>query len=351
MYKPSISIIVPVHNETKEELIKTFSCLENQTNNDFELIVVDDGSDEDIAQFCDFYFKNKTGRVIVLHQQGNGVSSARNHGLEQSAGKFIMFLDAGDWIEKNCVEIVLKKEYEFNCDFIAWNFYYNYFGGKIYQENAIRPNPVIFEGEKVLKDLSLDMVSPYYDERYHGISLGPVRDVWGKLYKSEIIKQNKIRFDSSLQIGEDAVFNLHYLKFARKAMFFNLYLNHYFIKPNSAIRGYRTDIVNVRCNLIEAYRNHFSHNFSAEFETVIAREILSAVVSSLRRYICNRSAKLSDSDKRKEVRSLLNRAQISIIDTLKYDINFFSLKEKILLYLIKNKRITSLVLLGKLISL
>jgi glycosyltransferase involved in cell wall biosynthesis len=344
-----LNVIIPVFNESTDVLTQTFASLERQTIKDFKIIVVDDGSKAETAQFCDNYFLEKEIDAVVLHQSNTGVSAARNFALTKANSQYIMFLDAGDWIEDDCLEIVHKKTEVDDFDLIGWNNFFNSKEGKQTKHISIQPASVIFEGDEQLNDLTLDMVSPYYDERYHHIFLGPVRGVWGKLYKTEIIKQNNIQFDTSLKIGEDAIFNIQYLKHVKKATFFNLYLNHYFIDTNSANRRCRSDIVEVRCNLINAYCHLFKDQNTIAFQTVITREILSAVVSSLKRYICNQKSKLSSSEKKKLIKNLLNRTEISQITNLDYDKRFFSAKEKALLYLVKKQKASALMLAGGII--
>src|SRR5690625_1884386 len=101
-----ISIIVPVYN-AKSSIQKCITSILEQTNKNFELILVNDGSSDNSGEICDNYAL-KDNRVVVKHKQNQGVSSARNLGLEIATGEYIMFVDSDDWIENRALEILTK---------------------------------------------------------------------------------------------------------------------------------------------------------------------------------------------------------------------------------------------------
>ena len=96
---PLVSIIVPVYNAEKT-LNKCVDSILNQTFQDWELLLIDDGSTDRSGELCDEY-ANKDSRVRVFHKINEGVSSARNVGLDNAKGQWITFVDADDWIDKN----------------------------------------------------------------------------------------------------------------------------------------------------------------------------------------------------------------------------------------------------------
>ena len=101
-----VSIIVPVYNI--ENYIRV--CVESilaQTYESFELILVDDGSKDNSGILCDEYAAIDS-RVKVIHKENGGVSSARNTGLQQAKGKWIMYVDGDDWIEPDMIESLIE---------------------------------------------------------------------------------------------------------------------------------------------------------------------------------------------------------------------------------------------------
>ena len=93
---PLLSVIVPVYNVEKY-LSRCIDSILSQTFTDFELILVDDGSPDNCGSICDEYAK-KDKRIIVIHQQNRGVSSARNKGLDIARGEYVTFVDSDDQI-------------------------------------------------------------------------------------------------------------------------------------------------------------------------------------------------------------------------------------------------------------
>lgn len=101
-----ISIIVPVYN-TEKYLHKCIDSILNQTFEDFELILVDDGSTDSSRLICDEYAK-KDERVVVIHKENGGLSSARNAGLDAAKGEYISFIDSDDFITETMMQSLLE---------------------------------------------------------------------------------------------------------------------------------------------------------------------------------------------------------------------------------------------------
>lgn len=98
-----ISVIVPVYN-VENYLCKCVDSIINQTYNNLEIILVDDGSTDGSASICDEYVL-KDSRVKVIHKENGGVSSARNIGIAEASGEYICFVDSDDWLELDYFEI------------------------------------------------------------------------------------------------------------------------------------------------------------------------------------------------------------------------------------------------------
>ncbi len=114
-----ISIIVPVYNVEKY-LDRCIQSILNQTYPYFELILVDDGSSDNSGKMCDEYAK-KDDRIIVIHQENNGLSSARNKGIENSKGEFLSFVDSDDWISKDYLKEMYNEQKKTKADLVICN--------------------------------------------------------------------------------------------------------------------------------------------------------------------------------------------------------------------------------------
>lgn len=102
MHDPLISIIIPIYNSEKY-LRKCIDSVISQTFNDWEMILIDDGSTDNSGSICNEYASDS--RVIIKHAQNGGVSKARNMGLRLAKGDYVTFMDSDDWLEPNAFEI------------------------------------------------------------------------------------------------------------------------------------------------------------------------------------------------------------------------------------------------------
>lgn len=188
--EPVISVIVPVYNVEKY-LKKCLDSIVNQTYQDLEIILVDDGSTDTSGIICDQYAK-KDSRIKVVHQENKGQSSARNSGLEIAKGNYIAFVDSDDTIETNMFEILMEMQEITECDLAIC-------GHRTVQEGA----SFITSDESFSTEL-LD-IEALWEEVFGKLN----NAVWNKLFKKDLLVG--IRFSLELTHGEDLIFNLEYL--------------------------------------------------------------------------------------------------------------------------------------------
>lgn len=117
MKEKLISIIVPVYNVEKY-LAKCINSLINQTYNNLEVLLIDDGSTDNSLIICE-EFQKKDSRIKVIHKQNGGLSSARNTGIDNSNGEYLLFIDSDDWIKPNFVEILSNVAIDNNVDLVV----------------------------------------------------------------------------------------------------------------------------------------------------------------------------------------------------------------------------------------
>lgn len=115
-----VSVIIPVFN-VKPYLAEALDSVLNQSYDNLEIIVIDDGSTDGSEEICDEY-KNKDNRIIVFHQENKGLSSARNTGLDRANGQFISFLDPDDAMHPDMFQILLTTMKKENADIAVCGF-------------------------------------------------------------------------------------------------------------------------------------------------------------------------------------------------------------------------------------
>ena len=193
---PIFSIIVPVYN-TEQFLDKCVSSILAQTYNDFELILVDDGSPDNCPQMCDKYAQSDS-RIKVLHKKNGGVSSARNLGISVARGTYIWFVDSDDYIEPFSLQRLFEVQNSYNAELYVFN-------------------------NRSVCELSTENINDFFRKYYFTYALG--FEPWNKLYKRDVIIENHLQFDTQEKIGEDLLFNINYYK----AIFSNGLKDIYFI--------------------------------------------------------------------------------------------------------------------------
>ena len=207
MGKELISVIVPVYNAEKY-LQKCLDSILEQTYQNLEIIIINDGSTDNSGQICQEYEK-QDDRIIYIEKQNSGVSDTRNAGMDRMTGTYVTFVDSDDWLEPNYVKFLYEKVIEYQADIVVGNytsfnesnsvFYFHIstdYYEKVYDNKSVIP--CLYDAKELLKSA---LIVP-----------------WGKIYKKEIIAN--LRFPIN-RIGEDALFNLKALLDSEKVVYVN----------------------------------------------------------------------------------------------------------------------------------
>ena len=186
-----VSIIIPVYN-AERTLCKCLDSILGQDFNNYEIILVNDGSKDSSLDICNEY-GSKHHNISVINQNNAGVSSARNAGLDVAKGDWITFIDSDDYIENgffNCLDT-------YNEDLIILNSKNLSLTGDMSDSLFSKKNKQLHNKNSITQFLSTYIDSSLY------------RAPWAKFYKKELIKD--IRFDTNMKIGEDSHFVFRYL--------------------------------------------------------------------------------------------------------------------------------------------
>jgi glycosyltransferase involved in cell wall biosynthesis len=239
-----ISVIIPVYN-TKDYLKKCIQSIIEQQYSDWELILVDDGSDDGSEQICD-YFANCNSKIRVVHNPNQGPAASRKCGLGIARGEFIMFVDADDWVDYDIMTILESEMAETHSDIVMCSYVDVYPKGK-----KVMHQPFDLEAIEY-KDFSQSV------HEIHGtrnIATGP----WAKLYRRELFEN--VDFRENITIGEDYTMLLQVLRNANKVRIIRKVLyNRRMFGGNISRSGYTRrhrfaldNYIEVRNGLIEAF--------------------------------------------------------------------------------------------------
>lgn len=190
-----VSIIVPVYNVEKyiENCIKS---LMNQTYKNIEIILVDDGSSDESYNICKNYSK-KYSFIKSYHKKNGGPSSARNYGIEKASGKYICFVDSDDSVKEDYIEKLIENE----ADLVMGGFVELY--GKNKKIKKICDKKQDFSNEEIY----VKLLEAAENDKFNSPCC--------KIFKKSIIENNHLRYDESLNMGEDLIFNIRYLKYCK----------------------------------------------------------------------------------------------------------------------------------------
>ena len=197
-----VSIIVPVYN-VADCLRRGLDSILSQSFQDYEAILVDDGSTDDSGKICDDYAARDC-RIQVVHKENGGVSSARNAGLENAAGEWVYFMDPDDELFSDGLATLVGGISE-DVDAVMGGYNEYRLNGTLLRTTNLSLETRFLDKSKSLRPL----FAPYFPE------LGYVGHVWLRLYRMSVIKENRIRFDEAVAFREGTLFNVAFLCFSR----------------------------------------------------------------------------------------------------------------------------------------
>ena len=248
---PKISVIVPVYN-TEKYLSRCIESVLGQTFTDYEVILVDDGSTDKSGVICDYY-REKDRRILVVHRENKGVSSARNTALDIATGQFIYFLDSDDKIDEDLFERVLPN-LENKYDMVCFQYMKHY-------EDGSEEKVVFGSGSFSLIDFEQKLEFVVDHLLFYKIGWEP----WNRVYRKDIIDKYNIRFTEKIGFAEDLFFCLCYCLHSDSIIMMSDCLYHYYIHENSTMTSnaqtFKIDTMNELSKNVLRYLESF-HEYS-----------------------------------------------------------------------------------------
>ncbi len=259
-----LSIVIPVYNSEMKILKCLKSIIGNDSDCEYEVVIVNDGSTDNSLKVLE-NFSKKYENIKIFSQENAGVSSARNLGIEMAKGDWMMFVDSDDFLSKDWKKIIQKEIIKEDNDF--------YIFSKNYCSNTDR------------KDV-LGQIIGLREEQHMSC-------VWSKIYKTEIIKKYKIRFQNGIINGEDLLFNLEYYLKCKKAKFCKGSIYNYYINSQSATNHFNGRFI--ESDIL--YQNKLKETLDKldyDFEYILDLNILNSWLVFFNRYSYVRKYKYSD---------------------------------------------------------
>ncbi len=221
-----VSVIIPIFNQEKY-LNRCVDSLISQDFDDYEIILVNDGSTDKTPQICDEYAE-KYSFIKVIHKVNAGVSAARNSGIDSALGEYIMFVDSDDYVTENYISTMYNHQIENHDKMIVCN---------MYKKKEAQKDFVI-----AFNEYSKETLTYSKDEYFllYKAWLSPYS--CNKIFSKDLLVSNSVRFDPNYVIGEDVLFTVNYFSLCNGFVVVTAPLYYYCILDEGADSKYRKDI-------------------------------------------------------------------------------------------------------------
>lgn len=213
-----VSIILPIYN-VEDYLEKCVESVRNQTYDNLEIILVDDGAKDSSPQICDKLAK-EDNRIKVIHKANGGLSSARNAGYEAATGEYLMYIDSDDKVKENIVSKCMEAMERDGSDIVIYGY------EKVDESDNILE--ICTWGDKVFNH---DEMVEYL---YEGITQMSFGYAWNKLYRKAILDESGILADSKIIDREDLVYNMELLPFVQKVTYID-YAGYEYLQRSTSL--------------------------------------------------------------------------------------------------------------------
>ena len=248
---PKVTIIVPIYNVEKY-LKRCIESLVNQTLQEIEIILVNDGSTDNSGKIAKKYQKRFKNKIIYLEKENGGLSDARNFAIPYAKGEYIAFLDSDDYVEKDTYENMYKIAKKEKSDMVECDFYWEYL-----HKSKIDTGEIYHSKEEMLEEVRVV--------------------AWNKLIRREIIQKRNIEFPKGYRY-EDVEFTYKLIPYLDKVSFLKEPCIHYVQRENSISNSQneRTkEIFDILNNVIAFYKeNNLYDKYEEQLEYIYTRYLL-----------------------------------------------------------------------------
>lgn len=246
MQNHKISVIIPVYNAEKN-LERCIMSIIKQTYSFWECILVDDGSQDRCPEICDDYAKEDY-RIKVIHQENQGVSAARNLGIEEATGDIITFLDADDCLVDTALKL-MNQNWTDDVDIVCYSYAEINDANEKIERRCFAQEYINFSSDiKYTHNILERAICEMYSEDKFTVNFGVV---WSKCYRKRFLDEYHIRFSPKAFLSEDIAFMLKAISCTQKVAYYNNFVYLYYLNDNSiSTRSYNGRVQDLVGNYI-----------------------------------------------------------------------------------------------------
>lgn len=253
-----ISIIVPIY-KVEKYIRQCVDSIINQTYEDIEIVLVDDGSPDNCPQICDDYAK-KDSRVKVIHKENGGLMSARQAGLKAATGEYIGFVDGDDWIEPDMYAHFASSIEMYHPDMVLSEFYFSYPEKEgLSSQQLSKP---FFRKADMEREIYPTML---FKDKFYSFGVNPC--CWSKVFKKALLENNLYTVTTKIKMGEDAAFVYPCLLEAENVAYVDKFLYHYRMNNESITKAYdinMEDTILIPYDILKKAFDEDKYNFSSQ---------------------------------------------------------------------------------------
>lgn len=323
---PKVSIVVPVY-KVEKYLVRCVKSLSNQTLEDIEIILVDDGSPDNCGHMCD-EFEKTDSRIKVVHKKNGGLSSARNAGLEVATGETVGFVDSDDDVELTMYEELYETLIKNKVDFVMSD-YLRIENDDVNYIKTTNLREGYFSNEDIKKEIYPRLIMG------RNLDYGPLLSVCHCLYKREFLNKNNLKFANDVKWSEDNLFSAMVGYYANSFYYLkNRPLYHYYNNPGTITTSYKQGSWEVYSRMNDYLQNFFSKKTDYDFSEQLKLHMIYYACNSLNQI---KSAEMSRSNKMELYARIMksNKLQETFIEF--HFPKEWSWRLKVQIYLIKRK--------------
>lgn len=206
-----VSVIIPLYN-AKKYIASALESVYAQTYQNFEIIVIDDGSTDEGGLICRQFIQDK-GKLRLFTQKNQGVGPTRNIGIRDAKGQFILFLDADDFLPNDALEGLIRCQHETNADLVIGGYDSVFENGELKQRNSIFPQLVDlpYKNHYLMDKLEATKFTAdfeAYPKNHYIMSF-----CWGRLFKTNIFRRNNLNCNEKTWFADDSILMLEYVTY------------------------------------------------------------------------------------------------------------------------------------------
>lgn len=305
-----LSVVVPVYNVEKYigEMIES---LQNQTLQDLEIIIVDDGSPDGSGAICDAYAA-KDPRIRVIHKPNGGVGAARNDGLDAATGEWIVFCDSDDWVEADAFEKLIAAAENSGADVVFGDANLVY-GDYVQKTQFYKDEFVTSDRELIDRLIAADCSRTYcYNPPEGGPAFG-YGGPWNKIVRRQLLLDNNIRFDLRVKgIFDDILYTAYIFANAKTIAYVHVPVYNYRQLGSSITHSYKPNLLEINDAIFNSWQEFMAlHGKEGQFEKPFYANVIRRFKSTLGLYFFSKKNAKPFGEQCRELKALMKQEPYS----------------------------------------